>query len=193
MEQTLSDKTPERLRKAEVILAQMDDIEYGYLDKNGVVHRESDDDFDQAEFGNYRLQTHKQVAHTRVGVCWDQVEYARHLFTEAGVPTTTYAIAYYDYEGNNYFNHTILVFEDAGRYYWFEHALQYFAGIHEFLSERELLLKFKEEFLLTNQKNIPQEYKKERLRMWRYTAPQPGSAPVEVFRTWECGEGIIGA
>lgn len=173
---------------ARSILSKFDKIEYGNIDSRGVIHRETDAGFDQADFKDYRLQTIEQIEANQVGVCWDQVEYARELFSKQNIPVETYAIVYYDHENDSYFNHTILVFQDNGKYYWFEHSMNRFAGIQEFSSLKELLLILKEKFLASQSDHIPSNYKKDRLRIWKYDKPQPGSSPAEIFAKWEEGE-----
>lgn len=178
------------LSEAENVLRQFSHVIYGYVDVNGHIHRESDEDFDNAEFTDYRLQGPEQTKRSQVGVCWDQVEYARHLFAQQSIKTESYAIVYYDHENNNYFNHTILVLEDDGKVYWFEHSLSFFAGIHEFNNLKKLLHTFRKVFLESQKHNIPKEYIPERLCIWRYDAIPAGSTPLEIFRAWERGENV---
>lgn len=175
---------------AHQILRKFDSVGYGYLDAKGVIHRESDPGFDQADFKDYRLQSAEQVEQNQIGVCWDQVEYARALFSEHNIPTETYAIVYYDHENDSYFNHTILTFRDGEKYYWFEHSMKYLAGVHEFTSRKDLLLKLRDEFIASQSKNIPVRYKKDRLRIWRYDVLTPNSTPAEIFHAWESGESV---
>lgn len=171
------------------IMREFDAIEYGHVDANGSIHRQSDADFDQAEFKKYRLQSFDEIRKNQVGVCWDQVEYARELFRQRGILAMTYAIVYYDHEHNNYFNHTILVFSANSKWYWFEHSLEYFRGIHEYDSLKQLFLAFKEEFLHSNSK-IPPKYQKDRLCLWEYDELKPHSSPLEIFKQWESGRGL---
>lgn len=159
-------------------------IQYGKMDKYGRVYHYSDEDFSRQKFLDYRLQTPEQVEQNQVGVCWDQVEYARMLFNQAGIPTKTYAIMYCDYENSNYYNHTILVFRSENKYYWFEHSMATSAGIHEFDSLESLLLKLKDEFL-AHTAQIPKRYVPDRLRLWEYEALEPRSDPLAIFKAWE--------
>ncbi len=172
------------------ILDKFKNIEYGNIDSRGKIHRESDSDFNQAEFKDYRLQSVEEVEANQIGVCWDQVEYARYLFDKHNIPTKSYAIVYYDHENNNYFNHTILTFQDDGKYYWFENSMKHLVGVHSFSSLKELLMSLKDEFLASQSKTIPAEYKKDRLYIWKYDAIPSGSNPAEVFKTWENGENM---
>lgn len=185
---TVSTKTldgVERIEMARKILQNFTGIEYGSKDQSGRIHRATDQNFNRADFGQYVLQSPDEVEKNQVGVCWDQVEYARELFRREDIPTKTYAIVYYDRANNNFYNHTILTFEAQEKFYWFEHSMADAAGVHEFDSLQMLVAKLKEEFLSHNTQNIPPDYENKQLYLWEYDAPKSGSSPSEVFKTWE--------
>ena len=83
---------------AKDILGKFDNIKYGYIDNNNSVHLETDSDFDQREFIEYRLQDTAQIKKNNIGTCWDQSEYARYLLESEGISVKNYAIVYYDHE-----------------------------------------------------------------------------------------------
>ena len=60
----------------EEIMSLMEDINYGWVDKNGLIHNEVDDNFASL----YMLQSPKEILNSKVGVCWDQVELERYYF-----------------------------------------------------------------------------------------------------------------
>ena len=58
------------------IMNQMNDIEYGYLDINGIIHSNTDELFSKL----YKLQSPQETLKNKTGVCWDQVELERYAF-----------------------------------------------------------------------------------------------------------------
>ncbi len=60
------------------IMLVLNNIEYGYKDKDNHLHFFIDDNFSS----NYVLQSPLEVLQNKVGVCWDQVELERSLFLE---------------------------------------------------------------------------------------------------------------
>ena len=125
--------------KVKEIMQIMETIAYGFKDAEGnnildVAPEKWDQDF--PEF--YFLQTPEELLKSKCGVCWDQVELERKLFTENKIRVNTYFI-YID-DGQNLPSHTFLTYQDNYKYYWFEHSWQKNKGIHEYNSEKELLL-----------------------------------------------------
>ena len=57
------------------IMNILNEIEYGWLDKNNNKHSEVNNLFSD----NYILQSPKQILKNKIGVCWDQVELERYL------------------------------------------------------------------------------------------------------------------
>lgn len=111
----------------ERVVAGMDGIEYGYIDKDGkrvleIVQR----DF----WLGYRLQSPDELRISRLGVCWDQVELERKLFEENGVVVQT---VYVELEAGN--SHTFVVYRDevvveSKDLVWFEHSYGRVEGEH---------------------------------------------------------------
>lgn len=128
-------QTPEEL------LVQMVGIEYGYIDRAGKKHFDVDEQFDK----EYFLQSADEVARSRIGVCWDQVEYERKFFEKFGLPFETYFIVYYTEAECP--SHTFLVFERDGKYFWFEHSWGQHQGIHAYDSKKKLLADVRQKFL----------------------------------------------
>ena len=73
------------------IMNIMNDIKYGYLDINGNIHFDIDEDFESL----YTLQSPGETLNNKVGVCWDQVELERYLFDKKNIKFNTYFIVYY--------------------------------------------------------------------------------------------------
>jgi len=143
----------------------MNKIEYGFKDEcgNNII------DFNptkwENEFSNfYYLQSPAELLKTKCGVCWDQVELERYLFTKNEIKVKTFFVFIVD--GPLLPSHTFLTYEKNNKYYWFEHAWEKYRGIHEYDSEKKLLLdiifKFKKEHININENKdlYLYEYKK---------------------------------
>ena len=139
------------------IMDLMNNIEYGWVDKNNNKNTFSYELFSN----NYILQSPKEVITNKIGVCWDQVELERYYFKGNDWNIKTYFIVYYD--SDKCPTHTFLTYEKTGKFYWFEHSWKTFKGIHEYNSERELLLDVKNKFIKHELNN---QYKKENLKLY---------------------------
>lgn len=127
------------------IMDIMDEIEYGFKDEFG--NNIIDDSFKwDNEFNNfYYLQTPQELLKSKCGVCWDQVELERYLFSKNNIEVKTYFI--YIVDNDNLPSHTFLVYGGNNKYYWFEHSWGIYKGIHEYENLQELLLDVKEKFI----------------------------------------------
>ena len=120
------------------IMDIMETIEYGFKDLEGkniinIDIEKWDNEFDKF----YYLQNPEELLESRCGVCWDQVELERKLFIENNIKCKTYFIYFVDKDMLP--SHTFLTFNENDKYYWFEHSWGKYKGIHEYLSEENLL------------------------------------------------------
>ncbi len=114
-------------------------IEYGFLGKDGSVFHYFEEDFNDNFFTQYVLERADDVVKNKVGNCWDQVELERDWFLKHNYEIKTiYEMVLLDYE-NSYPTHTFLVYKDHNKWYWFENADFDNRGIHEFNSFDELI------------------------------------------------------
>jgi len=138
------------MKSSNKIMDILNDIEYGFkIDNKNVL----DDPTWDTDFNNfYYLQTPQELLNSKCGVCWDQVELERELFTKDNVPFKTYFI-YID-DNTQLPSHTFLIYENNNKYYWFEHSWFKYRGIHEYNSPKEVLEdiinKFKKDQELSN-------------------------------------------
>lgn len=151
---------------ANKIMGIMNEIEYGFKDKNGnniiiTNPKKWDDEFDTF----YYLQTREELLKTKCGVCWDQVELERSLFTENKITVKTFFI--YIYDGEMLPSHTFLIYKDLDKYYWFEHSWAKLKGIHEYNSEKDLLLDVIKKF----REDHPEVKKSAPLFLYEYQEP----------------------
>lgn len=125
-------------------------IRFGWKDKLGNIHIGVND----ANF--YSLQTPLELSKSKVGICWDVVEFARAFFEEmTNFKYETYYIMYDDNNGCP--SHSVLVFYKENRIFLFEptahHCFYPFSGIKEFDTINELL-KYVVKGFIKNQEGI---------------------------------------
>lgn len=120
--------TPEKLLEY-----MSNNIEYGYLTRRGKIELEDYSDF----YHQYRLQSPRQVVENRVGVCWDQVELERYIFSKyIKLPFETYYIVCNNRERGT---HTFLIYKKDGKSYYFENSYEKFRGIKEFNNTKDII------------------------------------------------------
>ncbi len=105
--------------------AKMFPIQYGWVDSDGGKH------IDMAHYAErYMLQMPDQLLESRLGVCWDQVELQRKLFSDISVTTRSFFIVHYDEDKCP--THTFTIFEYDNKIFWYEHAWATMRGLHEY-------------------------------------------------------------
>ncbi len=167
---------------AKEIYEQINDIEYGWVDENGVKHYK----LEPVLFSQiYMLQTPEELIKSRLGVCWDQVELQRYYFSKTNLVFHSYDIVYID--KNKMPNHTFFVYEENGKYYWFEHAFEKYKGIHEFNDLKSLLLEVKESFVTTELKD---NYDDNLLNLFEYDRPKEHLYCTECYEHFMSGKNI---
>jgi hypothetical protein len=164
------------------IIKKLENIEYGWLDKNNKIHKEINNEFSN----NYILQSPEQVIKNKIGVCWDQVELERYLFKKENINFNTYFIVHYD--NDKCPTHTFLIYEQNNKYYWFEHSWELFKGIHEYNSELEALKDIKEKFI---KEELNNNYEPMNLCIYKYHKPKYGITCIEFYKHCEKGDNII--
>ena len=163
------------------IMDLMNNIEYGWLDKDNVKHSFIDESFSD----DYILQSPREVIKNKIGVCWDQVELERYFFRGNDWNIKTYFIVHYD--GDKCPTHTFLTYEKNDKYYWFEHSWERFRGIHEYNTEKDLLLDIKNKFIRYELNNM---YKNENLVLYEYKRPKYHISVKEFYNHCEKGKYI---
>ena len=104
-------------------------IQPGYVDRFGkkvpgaVMNSQAPQEFRD----KYVLQPPSRLICSRVGTCFDQVEFARLVFNRVGIPCASVLIVQ-DLPGLP--SHAFIIFErKGGQFYWFENANYSCAGI----------------------------------------------------------------
>lgn len=160
----------------ETIMNFMEDISYGWVDKNNCKHYKVDDTFSD----NYVLQDPASTIYTKVGICWDQVELERYYFGTSYDNIKTYFIVHYD--GKNCPTHTFLTYKKDNHFYWFEHSWTIFKGIHEYNSLKELLTDARDKFIKYELHN---GYDEMSLVINEYEKPRSGISVQEFYKHCE--------
>ena len=163
------------------VMELMKDIKYGWVDKD---NNKYIDDFELFS-EKYILQSPTDVIKNKVGVCWDQVELERYYFKPNAWNIKTFFLVHYD--GDKCPTHTFLTFEKDNKHYWFEHSWEIFRGIHEYNTEKELLLDVRNKFI---QYDLNNNYVPKNLALHQYTKPKYHISVQAFFNHCDSGEYI---
>ena len=160
------------------IMSFMQNIEYGWMDKNNNKHLIVDETYSD----NYLLQSPHEVIQNKVGVCWDQVELERYYFKDSFMNIKTYFLVHYDKDQCP--THTFLTLKKDNKYYWFEHSWKKFRGIHEYKTLSELLLDVRDKFITYE---LNHKYISNNLMLYEYEKPKSNISSQEFFKHCELG------
>ena len=150
------------------IMDELNDIQYGYLDTDGSNIINDEDRWEKEFYLFYHLQSPEELLKTKCGVCWDQVELERELFSKTNYKFYTYFI--YIEDDDMLPSHTFLVYEDNSKYYWFEHSWGVLRGIHEYLSLEELFKDVSVKFIESHSEVVVDN----NLFIYEYSKPEYG-------------------
>lgn len=160
--------------------AKMSPIQYGWVDSSGAKHT------DMAHYAEkYMLQMPEQLLESRLGVCWDQVELQRKLFTDAGVATRSFFIVHYD--GNECPTHTFILFEHDNKTYWYEHAWAVMCGLHEYDNLKTAISDIRNKFI---NNELGGKYDSQNLVIYEYDAPKENLSCLNFYKHCEKGKQI---
>ena len=119
----------------ELLTFMNNNFHYGYVDKNNIKHSKFNSDW----FDKYVLQIECDMLESKVGCCFDAVEFERFWFqTYKYEFITIFEMVRLDYP-NNYPMHTFLVYKENGFWYYFEWADFNNQGVFRFKSLNEAL------------------------------------------------------
>jgi len=113
----------------EKIMKKMNQIKYGWFDIYDEIHLDTFTNLQKI----YRTSSLEEITQHKIGICFDQVELERYIFSEE-YKTTSYALI------APRMVHAFLVIEKDGKYIYFE-PLVLNKGIYYF-DEKEKLLQF---------------------------------------------------
>jgi len=122
---------------------KLSSIILGYRDYNGNFYSGFQPNFKET----YYLQSSKQLSDSKIGTCFDQVEFMRDFIHKMDYPVRTYFL-YYPSEEED-ISHAIVVYKDSKRYYWIENAWYKYKGLHIYNNKNELLEDVAKKFVST--------------------------------------------
>ena len=104
-----------------------------------------ENDMAEIKYTYKMLQSPQQLRDSKHGDCFEQVELARDLLEKQGIKCTTYCSEINRGDWVNFIVHGFIVFEEDGKFYWFERAMAggRFRGVHEYSSLKDLIVDFK--------------------------------------------------
>lgn len=146
-------------------------FDYGWIDKKGIKHYETNNSEE------YFLQSPIELLESKIGIGWDRTELYRVFFSRLTIEFETYFLYYY-INDNNCPSHSILVYYEADKVYWFEPMFNNekynYCGIHEYNNIEELLTDFKKHFTLNGIANgfLPKDCEDENYSCYKYTEPK---------------------
>ncbi|MBP3634906.1 MAG: hypothetical protein J6J17_00400 [Bacilli bacterium] len=144
-------KTPEQLLK------YMDDnIKYGFVDDSEKEYVPwNNREFQEGCQTKWHLSSPERLIKVGYGHCWDQVELERDWFKTHNYNFKTFFIWFELPYDNSYLTHTYLVFENNGKYYYFEHSDFNNRGIYEFETYQDAINYQKEKHIEHNKQRNP--------------------------------------
>lgn len=124
-------------------------ISYGYVNKNMIVC--NDLDF----YNEYMLQSPNELLKSKIGVCWDQVEFERYFFKRFKIVFIT---IYMEQNNINNSSHTILIYTKNNKYFWFENSYEIYRGIHGPFDSVDEIVKLIHEYMYKDEKDKGYSY-----------------------------------
>lgn len=167
--------------KLQIVLDKLDDIEYGFMDKEINIYPSDLKDWSKNFSKLYYLQSPQELIKNKYGVCWDQVELERFYLTENNIESKSYFIIAYGNEIDP--THTFIVVK-SNQYYWLEHSWEPYRGIHEYKSLNELLKDVKNKFELSLKNQNIKNYK---LAIYEYIKPEYNLTCIDFMKHCENG------
>ena len=112
------------------LYSELDSWEYGVV-INGI--RYGEDDLDQVDWNLYKTCPVSDLAKTKIGTCWDFVNYQHAELSTASIQDETYMFLLdcEEYDRDDIITHTFTVAIVDEKKYWLEQALYAKRGIHE--------------------------------------------------------------
>ena len=127
-----------KIKTPEDILEFMDNIGYGYIDKDGIVHYDSLKGFRKI----YRTSSVEMVLDKLVGTCIEQVYLMKYLLDKLNIPNKMYCTRIYegkdfnDLEADEHM-HCFIIYYLNNKVYHIEHPNPDKVGIYEYNTEEE--------------------------------------------------------
>lgn len=116
----------------------IDNFVYGFISQSGEkwIRQKgiNDDEYKKELFSNYYLQAPIELEESKVGICFDQVLFARYILLKMGYKV------YFFYSKER--NHVFLIFKDGNKYALFETTIKWQNGIHYYSTLNDCLRRY---------------------------------------------------
>ena len=144
-------------------------------------------DLEYKNFNNmdkdYKLQTAEEMLETKTGICWDQVEFERHIFEKIiKIPVKTYYFVQ-NQNTEDMATHTILVYQENDKFYYFENAFQENRGIYSHDSLDDVF-----KFVSINMREKQND---NGIKIYKYNKPESGITSTKYLDFIEKKENIV--
>lgn len=127
-------------------------LNYGFTYR-GKVYTDDKPDFNENMNKFYKLKKGVNFVKSGYGVCWDFCEFERDFFNQLKIKHECYFIVNFLTRSKGGPTHTFLIYEQKGKWYWFEYAWFNYRGIWEYNSKEEALKDIVSKFINLNATN----------------------------------------
>ena len=111
----------------------VDNVEYGFVSKNGTKYIRSkinSTKYMNSIYNHYYYQSPNELLLSKCGLCFDQVEFARYILSNNGYDVETFYTKIH--------NHVFLVYKLDNKYFYFDTCIPHYRGIYSFNDIEEL-------------------------------------------------------
>lgn len=168
-------KTAQELEKV------LQGVKYGWVDNDYRHHSDVDENYSE----KYRLQAPEELKKSKLGVCWDQVELERSLLP-TDIERKTIFLVYYGTKECP--THTVLLFEEDGKVYWYEHAWERYRGVYEYQDFDAAIADIARKWLEYEAEQFGGDLDTDQFAIYEYEAPRPGTGTNEFYKWAEAGK-----
>ena len=113
-------------------------LQYGFTYR-GKVFTDFEPDFQANMDKYYKLRLGEDLIRSGYGVCWDVCELERDFLISAHIPHECYFLESFVSRDEGGPTHTFALYQENGKWYWFEYTWLYYRGIHEFDTKQQAL------------------------------------------------------
>lgn len=127
-----------QMEAATTLSHEMDyDWDYGVMDNGKKITEEHLDEYD---FSKYKTTPLEKLKKTKIGVCWDFVNYQHDFFKKNGIEDESYLMFINRSDNSDdAVTHTFSVINIGDKKYWFESSNWKYRGIHEIESYEDVI------------------------------------------------------
>lgn len=124
-------------------------LNYGFTYR-GKIYTDNKPDFNDNMNKFYKLRKGENFIKSGYGVCWDFCEFERDFFVNTGIKHECYFIVNFLIRVQGGPTHTFLIYEQNGKWFWFEYAWFNYRGIWQYNSREDALCDIVNKFINLN-------------------------------------------